>query len=259
MRIHRPSFSDLDSGALGSIGRDLVVEPKYDGMWGTLDAARGAVWSRHGKFKATIGRRRLSGVVVVGEWLASSQWAHAAGLDRTFVAFDLLKDAGRCVRAEPLHERRRRLAPIARALGLALAPQAPASRAGAWWGEWVERRGYEGLVIKDPSAQWGGPWARVKQVHTAEYVCLGPVAARCGTRAGSLRAGLVRGGAVVQVGTVGGLSAADAAAVWARPDHYHGQVFEARGRSRLSAGGVMRHPTFSRWRPDYPADHCVIP
>ena len=275
LTLDRPGLYDWDADDAAAAEADPSawhVEPKLDGMWGQLicDGATGEVWSQHGRYKATLDlpRPAVGRSVLHGEWLAGSHWAHRAGLDQTLHLFDVTVLDGVDVSGRTVEERRRLLVEAVAALGLDTHPQVhivprwSGAESAELWRTLVIEQGYEGLVYKRAGCRWGEGWARRKRVHTMDYVCVGineGGGKHAGRGARSIQAGLYQpDGTLEHIGNVSGLTTELRRDMYARPDHYIGRVFEARGRG-VYQRGTLRHPAFVRWRPDYDPRRCVPP
>ena len=271
--INRPDYHDYET--IEDIPDHMLgwtVEPKLDGMWVTvvLKGTKGTLYSRTGRVKHTFDLpAKVRKTVLLGEYVVGTHWAKTSGLDGTLHLFDCLRMAGQACESLPLSDRRTLLQDAVLLSGLCQLDWVRAPYASApirWraslrhhWATTVARDGFEGLVLKDPTAPYGAPWVRIKARTTEDYVVLGTCmgTGRNAGQVSALRAGLWVAGALVEIGTVAGLTNKQRMAITANPEGFIGKVFEASGMYRFPSG-ALRHPTFKCWREDKRPEECRI-
>jgi ATP-dependent DNA ligase len=128
----------------------------------------------------------------------------------------------------------------------------------AWARSLVVRDDLEGLVFRDGT----GTLYRQKRVEEEDYICVGFVPFKTGPRKGQGCGSIVGGkidatGTVVPVTTMGGIEDDLRNAIVANPQMFVGRVFTAKGKGRFQSG-LLRHPSFDRWRDDKSADDCTM-
>lgn len=210
----------------------------------------------------------------------------------SFVAFDLLAQAGDDLRAEPLGERRLRLERLLEAAAppVHLTPYTRDQAVAAEWFDLFEGAGLDGVIAK----AWNQPylpgkrgWVKVKHQRTADCVVLGFRWSTNGSGLGSLLLGLYdEDGNLHYVGHTSSFNAAERRELLAKLEPLRGDNGVARGRmpggpsrwsrgretewesvrpelvcevayEKLQSGERFRHATrFLRWRPDKPPDQC---
>jgi bifunctional non-homologous end joining protein LigD len=174
-------------------GKQLVYEPKYDGIRAIAEMTPGPrggahLWSRLGnektsqfpsvvaelqRFAATIGRP----LVVDGEIVALDKAGNPTGFQKlqgrihllgakdveriereqpvAFIVFDLLRDGDEDVRGLPLRDRRERLEQIvSSALSHTLRLSEQAVNDGRRLDERAKKEGWEGLIVKDATSPY---------------------------------------------------------------------------------------------------------
>ena len=277
------------AGAHGDLAKAIadparwLLEEKFDGFRGLLKLEDGQVslLNREGLEKSrTVNAPALvsaltacaqadpdlwAGTILDGE-LVGSSWSETAhllgGAGRTsaglrYVVFDLPFCAGVDLRPLPWTERRAILearfacltAPAE--LSVELAPTADAA-------ELIWAAGGEGLIIKDRLAPYVSndrtAWSKVKREQSAEGVILG-FDAGSGKNVvsfGSLIIGQYRGGALVEVARISGMTDAVRTAIDAS---WIGTCVEFQFHQKTEAR--YRHPRWLRARPDKAPTDCV--
>ncbi len=190
---------------------DLVFEPKYDGMRALVDIDPGPhvrIYSRLGNDKTQqfpelvsplerFAQRVGSPVLIDGEIVAVDEEGEPLGFQHlqgrlhvrrlkshgiaraasvAFIAFDLLRDGETDLRPLPFSERRARLAarfnrPGSKTLRLIASKTGGGIRLRAT----ARRRGWEGIIAKDPTARYysgkrHSGWQKLKFVETEDFV-----------------------------------------------------------------------------------------
>ena len=189
----RPMLAELVDPALHEhiLRRpDLVFEPKYDGMRAVIaidPEPSVRIYSRLGNDKTeqfpeivepllTVGRRLPSPVVVDGEMVAVDDDGQALGFQHlqgrlhvrglkshsasrgvsvAFIAFDLLTEGDADLRPRPFSERRHRLAALFRRPGSKKLRLIESKLGGGMrLRATARRRGWEGIVAKEPNSRY---------------------------------------------------------------------------------------------------------
>ncbi len=186
----RPMLASTQDAPL--VGRDLVYEPKYDGIRALAAVEPGAkgvgvrLWSRLGNDKTAQfpevvaalvrwGQTLAAPVLLDGEIVALDAHGEPTGFEplqgrmhRTrrpaddaslvptaYVLFDVLRDGRDDLRSRPLTERRRRLEALVRrnrSRVLRLGEQVAGNAGGLWAA--AHERGWEGLIAKQASSPY---------------------------------------------------------------------------------------------------------
>jgi len=243
-----------------------IVQPKHDGQWCRVEIKSGVaeVHSRHGRLAATLDAPAGVSAVLVGEYMAGTTRASNSQLRGKIVVFDCLAVGGQDISeslpyADRLEEARKAVAGSNWGL---IVESLPAADTEALWVGRVEPGELEGVILRRSGDGYhNAVLGRVKKRITRDYIVLG-VAEGSGKHAGSVGS-LVCGvlgsdGWPVEVCRVGtGLADADRNAIALEPNKYIGRVVEVLGHGEFKSGAV-RHPVFSRWRPDKKAADCVL-
>ena len=191
--------------------RDLVFEPKYDGIRALVAVEPGqsvTIYSRGGNDKTDqfpeivkpleqFARRLKRPLLLDGEIVAVDEQgaplgfqhlqgrlhvrrlkSHQAsrGVSAAFIAFDLLRDGNEDLRPQPFTERRARLETRFRRLGSDSLRLIESKQGGGVGLRTRARRlGWEGLIAKDPDAQYfsgrrHAAWQKLKFIETEAFV-----------------------------------------------------------------------------------------
>ena len=137
------------------------------------------IYSRTGnvKRKGKIADKKAD-VILLGEFMFGSHWAHMRKLDGEFYIFDCLRYKGKDTKDKDLSER----------LVIADFAWQELKTDLEWldilqnyeqddwshmWDHEILEEGYEGLVFKDSTSKYGDKdaWARMKAVVEIEYIC----------------------------------------------------------------------------------------
>tara|TARA_R110000824_G_scaffold208368_1_gene393969 strand:- start:1238 stop:2122 length:885 start_codon:yes stop_codon:yes gene_type:complete len=252
-----------------------TVELKMDGIWGCMVIANGEynIYSRTGKIKQSGSIKHDVDMILLGEFMKGSHWAHKHGLDGKFFVFDCLKHKKDLA---SLQLRTRRLyitKSIEQLYNLNMDDVEDINHVNfirrlknysfrEGWSMWyhkVKRQGYEGLVLKDSKSYYGqdNSWARVKMTTEIDYMCVGfqpsdPDSKYTG-QVGAVTGSLIDKPCKVQCG---GLTEKQRLLFTANPDDYIGRVFKATGHGWFPSGSV-RHPKFSNFRDDKRMMECT--
>lgn len=183
-------------------------------------------------------------------------------------AFDVLIADGVNVRHKSLSERLELLEEFLRH-----ADQEHIRRMPAWTDPADFQRAYdqitkvekgEGLVVKDLSKPYGHPyaWAKAKYHFDIDVVTTGsymPGKGKYKGMVGAVEFGLFKNGTLVPVGMCSGMTDAvrDDLGRYAAASTLGGRVFECRG-FEVTRDGMIRNPSFKRWRLDKNAAECTF-
>lgn len=274
---HRVKYLDLEPGSDPPAGFDLL-EPKYDGHWARAEIRRGVceIYTRTGTLRKRCEvDRRLPRMTLIGEYMYGTAWSTqndpCTGPRRgQFWVFDIVP---RWWQRPTLVERRKRLDRIFCRWFKKRGPRFP-----EWFDmipatqfaknetakyvkdgmQFCEDMDYEGLVFKKSTGRFGEPHARMKRVHTADFVCEGfnPGKGKYEGVAGSILGSLYVDGVLKHVCSVGGLTDIQRRAFTDKPEKFIGRVFEATGKGRFDSG-ALRHGSFIRWRNDKRPEECT--
>ncbi len=260
---HRVKYIDLEPGADPPAGFD-VVEVKLDGHWAEARFdGRGVceIYTRTGTLRKRCEvSRRLPRMTLIGEYMYGTPWSTQEDRSGRFYVFDIVP---KWWQRPSLTKRWWTIVGHFRTKHLPkwfwLTAQSPACMNWrAAWDKSVQTGKYEGLVFKKSNGLFGEPHARMKRVHTVDFVCEGfnPGKGKFEGVTGSILGSLYVDGVLKHVCRVGGLTDIQRKAFTATPEKFIGRVFEAEGRGRFESG-ALRHPSFLRWRNDKRPTECT--
>ena len=249
------------------------VELKMDGIWGCMVVAAGkyTIYSRTGKAKQIGDIEHDKDMILLGEFMKGSHWAHKMGMDGKFFVFDCLQ-YGKDLKPYQLTTRRKYIVKAIHHIEtmnidgdafltehISRLPHYPLGEGWSLWYSKVKRRGYEGLVLKNSKSKYGdvGAWARVKNTTEIDYMCIGFEPADPESRYAG-KVGAVRGSLIDHPCDVkcGGLTDEQRDIFTADPSRWIGQVFRATGHGWFPSGSV-RHPKFDKFRSDKSMTQCT--
>jgi len=283
MMIDRPKFAEMtyndfryyDPNYLSEGQRKYdTVELKMDGIWGCMVIANGEykIHSRTGKVKETGKINHSVDMILLGEFMKGSHWAHKFGYDGKFFVFDCLKHK-KDLASLQLATRRKYIEKSINILYnenievedcnnvnfIRQVSYHPIREGWSIWHHKVKRQGYEGLVLKDSKSTYGEDkaWARIKMTTEIDYICSGFEPAdkdsKYAGQVGAVTGSLIDKPCKVQCG---GLNEKQRILFTANPDDYIGRVFKATGHGWFPSGSV-RHPKFSEFRDDKRMMECT--
>tara|TARA_R110002020_G_scaffold254862_1_gene468639 strand:+ start:126 stop:1010 length:885 start_codon:yes stop_codon:yes gene_type:complete len=252
-----------------------TVELKMDGIWGCMVISDGkyVIYSRTGKAKQVGDIKHDVDMILLGEFMKGSHWAHKHGCDGKFFVFDCLKHK-KDLASLQLRTRRKYIEKsILQLYNMNTSEDGECNDVNfirrvkshsfkEGWGMWyhkVKRQGYEGLVLKDSKSTYGEDkaWARVKMTTEIDYMCIGFEPAdpesRYAGQVGAVIGSLIDKPCKVQCG---GLNDRQRLQFTANPQDYIGRVFKATGHGWFPSGSV-RHPKFSEFRDDKRMMECT--
>ena len=269
--IDRPKFKEYKE--ISSVPEKLydIVEPKMDGIRGVyvqpgeflLDGWE--IWSRTGVRKAEGTDCGNEKIILLGEFMFGSNWAYERGLDREFFAFDILRYGDENLYEKPLTVRREILEEVLRWNMLPpfvrIIDQYPITEIDKVWDELVEKKNYEGLVLKRNDGIYGDKWGRIKHRTSIDYVCMGieEGRGRLEGMAGGILGGLFNDDkeCVVVCKVGGGLKDDERKDLWENREQLIGSVFTA-GGYKVYKSGAIRHPQFMGFRDDKQTGECTF-
>lgn len=244
---------DWDAIAAGEY--DWVM-PKYDGHYAKISISPDGRWEHRSSTNRLVragSDDSLGGthLVLYGEYIANTTWAKQ---QRAFPEGVVVLFAGgdESPFSDEAHTSLREINPggnPAAELVCLVSERRPVVEAASLWEDYVLGGG-EGLVFGSAD---GSKLARMKRVFTADYICVGVVegTGKHAGRVGALKIGLYQENNIYDVGTVGtGLSDSERSAIFAEPNSYIGRVLEVAGKGKYYGTGLLRHPSFVRWRDD---------
>jgi ATP-dependent DNA ligase len=252
---------------------EYVMEPKMDGIWGAMHLKDGGyqIWSRTGQLKQEgecISPLSSNEMCILGEFMYGSNWAKKHDKVGQFFAFDMVQWDGDWDFCEkPLNTRRDLLSATLESLPncfpdfVELNQQWPTINIDGIWKDLVEKRGYEGLMIKNINEPYSieTEWIKVKYRTDIDYVCMGFSDGGKNTKyedtVGSIVGGLYNTDKeLVDVCHVGGLTVDQRDIFNKNRDYFKGKVFTAKGFNIFDSGAI-RHGKFKNFRTDkYPFD-----
>jgi len=218
--------------------RCVVAEVKEDGMFVRVDIAGNVatIWNRHG---VMLERRSVESdtyCTLYGELLKGTQRSKSDERYGRIVVFDCVSFQGVNLRTHEQRERRQ----IAKRAVLGIDFLDLVRQFSDWKEAWVYvvENDLEGLVFKDPGAEWGDPLMRMKQVFEVDAEVLDVEPKALITSAGKIPIyGAVR------------------VAVAADPAAFIGRVVKARG-NEITDNGKLRHPRFGEWHAEKGVNGC---
>lgn len=243
-----------------------IFQLKYDGIWSRNVIEGGFVhtYSRNDQLKNTFSCD-LPKCVLIGEYMYGTEWSKKGGREGMIYVFDV-ESIGDVNQSEfPYHERLRKLIDMSLYFPrtpFKLAASCRLDAAGEVWQRIVNGEAdYEGLVYRKLSDMFDATLARSKRDVTDDVVVLDKYEGQ-GRLVGTL-GGLVVGKfdstktltPLYKVG--GGFSDALRAEIWNNWEKYYLSVIECVGKARFDSG-ALRHPNFSRLRPDKAATECLV-
>jgi ATP-dependent DNA ligase len=251
-KFTKQTFIDADVDQV-DVANFSLVQLKYDGHWCRLEFS-----GSNGTGYTTSDRAEVSGIVcplfrnsiVIGEHLFGTNWAKS-NPDRTgkIILFDCVVLHGEDISLRPYIERYSQLENMvtnARHPQLWLPQTYPATRLGSIWEQFVIKRDFEGVVLRNDKQTYFDKLHRCKRDFETTYTCIGFTEGE-GKHTGRLGALVVSlpNGATGTVG--GGFSDADREYIWTHQADFIGREFDAAGK-RLFDSGALRHPNFIRWK-----------
>lgn len=259
---HRVKYIDLEPGSDPPAGFD-VVELKFDGHWAEARFdGRGAccIYTRTGTLRKRCEvDRRLPRMTLIGEYLYGTEWSTRRERSGRFIAFDIVP---KWWQRPTLATRKQKVHGLC---GSTRMPnwfyscgQFSLDMTETLWNAFVKGDDYEGLVFKKSTGRFGEPHARMKRIHTADFVCEGfnPGKGKYEGVAGSILGSLYVDGVLKHVCSVNGLTDIQRKAFTDKPEKFIGRVFEATGKGRFESG-ALRHGSFLRWRNDKRPEECT--
>lgn len=192
----------------------------------------------------------------VGEFMRGTQWSKAPDRTGKYFIYDLLEDGQLPIGSLPYKERYLRLRarateipPLWQYVQLYRMQTFP-----VLWKEFIEGKGFEGVVFHKSNATAGSELLRCKRVFTLEGVVVDMKEGQ-GKHSGRLGSLIVMSGeAKVTIGS--GFSDEEREEIWLWPHRFTGKTLEYEANAKFKSGNV-RHARFVRWRPD--KDRIVIP
>jgi hypothetical protein len=267
----KKKFTDLDPDTFTGPPPGNIVQLKYDGNWVELRIRneQGIVITSGGVERISFSAEGVPDQDILAEHIVNTNWAKSVPFEGAFLAHTLLSWMGDNLRSEPESNRYLLLDRSVRQLNqlIALDIQRVISYDASKWEELWKKHVvdgiFEGLVFKnsrDSFDHYLKQW-RLKKKVTNEYVVMGFVEGK-GRLSGTLGAiigGLYINGKLTDACTVGGgFSDILRDDIWSKREIYIGQVFEAVGKGYFPKSGALRHPAFKCWRPDKPAEKCIL-
>lgn len=256
----------IDHDSLDGVAGYDIVQPKHDGQWCRVDIKPGVaeVRSRHGRLTATLDAPDGAPAVLIGEYMAGTTRAVASPLRGKIVVFDCLHAGGQDIGESLTYAKRLEQAGsvIEGSNWGVLVETIPSTECKSLWTDRVESGELEGVILRRSGDGYhNAVLGRVKKRITQDYIVLGVAegGGRNAGRVGALVCGVLgNDGWPVEVCRVGtGLADADRDAIALEPHKYIGRVVEVLGHGGFKSGAV-RHPVFSRWRPDKKAADCIL-
>ena len=242
-----------------------IVQLKMDGMYGWLDIQKGqyTIMSRTGKIKEEgVWPNERDNYILVGEWMAGSHWAKRNGIEENnFYTFDCLWYGDRDISEKDYYMRQKYMARavdtltditytevdwVAENFNLTKVKTHYVDKWPTLWRQYVEDRGYEGLIFKNSSKT--SDMVRMKKVVEMDYICVGFEPADDKSKykglVGAVKGTLIDKDVIVECG---GLTDEQRQEYTTNAEKYKGRIFTAKGNDWYPSGSI-RHPKFRRWR-----------
>ena len=249
------------------------VQLKMDGMYGnlTIDKGEWSITSRTGKIKASgVWPRKRDKYHLTGEFMKGSHWAKRNGIEENnFYTFDCLWYGDRDISEKDYYMRQKYMARavdtltditytevdwVAENFNLTKVKTHYVDKWPTLWRQYVEDRGYEGLIFKNSSKQ--SDMVRMKKVIEMDYICVGFEPAdeksKYNGLVGAVKGTLIDKDIVVECG---GLTDEQRREYTTNAEKYVGQIFTAKGNDWFPSGSI-RHPKFREWRDDKTHYEC---
>lgn len=263
----------------------LIVQPKYDGRWGTLIKESSdtlSLWSRHGKLQGRWTHSVFEPLPMFelhGEYMFGTSTAKGSDLEGCFMAFDCVFLEDKINASTPFWGRLSGLLDmtdtlkdvfhkISAPLDVRLVDhqRISAYRVGSYVLrdviDYFLEQDYEGVVIKRSNGLYGDPFVRIKPIYDMDYVVMGfnqsDAPKYKGKMVKSIIAGLYVDGVLTPVCNVSGLNEEDRTRFYERPNDYIGKVITCSGKD-VFPSGALRHPNFVRFHAEKRAEDCLLP
>jgi hypothetical protein len=229
-----------------------IVQPKYDGIWCCVKNTTTSCQyiSRTGTIKKETPPISDHTFELIGEYMFGSEWAQDPSLkDKVFI-FDLIELNGFDLRERPYEFRLSSAMELVQSLDNEIfltTPTFKASLAEKVWIEFVETRGFEGIVLRKLTDPWDAFVYKAKQVHTKEFYI---IAFHEGDRRLSDTLGAIgvatepSGPELFRVG--GGFTDQERDFIWSNQGSLYNAKVLIEGR-RIFESGKMRHPNFVKF------------
>ena len=243
-------------------------QPKCDGIWAKLlvraGESAGLLVSRTGKTEVPLpvpqSMQLSQDYILVGEYMASTQWAQAENRKGRFYAFDLLDASLMNVSYERRYQALVVL--LENNKDFVAVPTYPLDCLRAFWKTLVDiddKNAFEGVVLRNTQDLWGNCIGKVKNEIEDDCIIVGYQEGR-GKYAGTLGA-LVVSYFNASPGwqmTVSGLNDTGRRMFWSDKETYLNRVVTLKGKARF-ASGKLRHPQFVGLHPDKLPEQCLAP
>jgi len=249
------------------------VQLKMDGMYGnlTIDKGEWSITSRTGKIKASgVWPRKRDKYHLTGEFMKGSHWAKRNGIEENnFYTFDCLWYGDRDISEKDYYMRQKYMARavdtltditytevdwVAENFNLTKVKTHYVDKWPTLWRQYVEDRGYEGLIFKNSSKT--SDMVRMKKVVEMDYICVGFEPADETSKykglVGAVKGTLIDKDVIVECG---GLTDEQRHEYTTNAENYIGQIFTAKGNDWFPSGSI-RHPKFREWRDDKTHYEC---
>jgi len=263
--VCKRKLQDVEEGHLPKFS---LVQPKYDGWWTLLRIRHEMMQfiTSGGEVRSEIRIPGCEDGLIIAEWIIGTNWSllqKQTDIAGKAILHTVISIGGDEVslpldkNAEVLSDFCRRNLPENK---FRMVESYPISQWRNVWEEFVDSKGFEGLVFKQGSLPYhSSALGRMKKKITIDYVVMGFTEGknRLEGTLGAIEGGLFVDGKLKKVCTVGGgFSDFDRHSIWKNRANLIGKVFEATGKV-LFDSGALRHPTFIRFRDDKKSGECI--
>ena len=227
-----------------------IVQLKFDGWWCRMVARENTLtyYSETGRPFLTE-FASLPDCELIGEYMRGTQWAKQDGREGTFYIYDVISMSGQPVSNVYMlrYALLRRFSPFLRPKW-DIVLNYRIQEFHAVWAEFVDKRGYEGVVFRTSTDSLDARLIRQKKEITLTGIVVA-IEEGIGKHTGRLGTCSVRieNGPITKVGN--GFSDAEREEYWSHPERCVGRTMEFRTNKVFTSGNV-RHGRFLRWRDD---------
>lgn len=246
-----------------------TVQLKFDGWWTCVivQERSASTITSGGEERFTFIDLEAKNAVLLCEWIYGTNWAQGNHRSGKYMVFDILFYDTEDISNLPYEERYEIARQWINESSTEVFNKFELVRnwdRQDWkevWKEQVEGKGFEGLIFRNSQDPFfASRVARMKRAFSMDYIVMGfkEGTGRLEGTLGAIEGGLILNGKVEKICSVGsGFCDSLRDEIWNHKADYLGTVFEATGKSIFSTGS-LRHPAFSRFRPDKNPSQCIF-
>ena len=263
--FRRQEYIDVDDPAhAAKLGYDCF-QIKYDGIWGRMVIKNkiAKIYSRSGNLKATK-ECDAPDCVLIGEFMFGTNWALRTNREGIFYLFDVESNGWINYCANSYEFKYQEMVRLSLHLPswIKLVGTSRIADAKVVWDRITSGEAdYEGLVFrKFLSDTSTSVLARCKREITDDVVVIDKYEGqgRLAGTLGGIVVGKFKAGILTQLYKVGGgFDDSLRHEIWTNWDNWYLTVIECKGKARFDSG-ALRHPNFSRRRPDKTPSECIF-